>query len=142
MIAYFLFNFYYLLLTNCIYPHKHFITLIPYNMPSFIACPVCNKTGFLPGSKLEECPCCNAVVRRAYKIPPMIGQHGWTCASAVNAYYSRLAEQETKKSVVRQLVIYKNANPGASKNQIKERDRVLHGLYYPANRARYPTLEE
>lgn len=114
-------------------------------MPKFISCPVCDKTGYLKANcngQVQECPCCNATARRTYRIPPMIGQHGWTTSAAVNAYYTKIASEETADSVSRQLAIFKNANPGASHSQIKTRERTLHSLYYPATRSRYPTLEE
>jgi hypothetical protein len=114
-------------------------------MPKFIACVVCEKTGVLKSAatgQTIECPCCNATARRTYKIPPMIGQHGWTTPAALNAYYNKIASEETRDSVSRQLEIFKKANPEASNSQLKTRERTLHSLYYPVARKQYPTYDE
>jgi hypothetical protein len=114
-------------------------------MPKFIACAVCEKTGVLKSAttgKTIECPCCNATARRTYNVPPMIGQHGWTTPSALNAYYNKLASEEIAASISRQLEIFKTSNPNASNSQIKTRERTLHRLYYLNTRKQYPTYDE
>jgi hypothetical protein len=106
-------------------------------MTSFIACPLCKKSGFdvLSG---KECELCGTRARIRHHIPSMIGEFGWTTQEAVNTYYNRIAVKEIETEVSRHLGIFQQNNPDASKSQLKARSNILTQIVSRQVLAKYP----
>lgn len=89
---------------------------------SYIACPLCSKTGMVAsadGKTAVECPCCGSAARRSLRLEGFLNQAGWTTAAMVHAYYSQLAMKSAEKIVERYLEIEADRNPGISNRQLK-----------------------
>jgi hypothetical protein len=112
-------------------------------MPHCIACPICQKTGFLKASngKTIECPACGSSARREFQIPDFIRQSGWTTQEAVNAYFLKLISQEVEIELSRHMAIFKSNNPNASNRQVKERSKILESILFRESSHKYPNYK-
>lgn len=109
-------------------------------MPNCIPCPICNKTGFLKSfnGKTIECSACGASARRAFRVPDFIRESGWTTQEAINAYLLRLISQDVEKELERHIAIYKQNNPHASNQQLKERSSILESILFREASRKHP----
>ena len=102
-------------------------------MPSYTACPLCNKDGLSinAGEKLTNCPVCKN--SHQFGVPPEVSRNGFTTKERYNAYQRKMANISCKPVIDRACEIFKDNNPDFTNQKLKkfrkeQTDKLLTSL--------------